>query len=101
MQRGDNGLRSVGANLGQDGVEADTVAAELPEWIVDPGRPVEACDDLAAWCSSGVKPVLVDAEGELDDAWDAVVFPKPVIVGNRFRIPARRYHHAVEARLTD
>src|SRR5258708_19561598 len=46
VQHRDDGLRGVGAGLGQDGVGAPAAAAGLPDWVVDPGRPVPAAGTL-------------------------------------------------------
>src|SRR6516225_281154 len=73
VQHRNDGLRCVGADLGQNGIEAIAAAAELPEWIVDSGRPVHAGDDLAARCATSCgQAVPVDAKCEFDDAREAV-----------------------------
>src|SRR5258707_14146490 len=96
-----SGHACVGADFGQDAVEPLAASAKLPEGIVDARRPVNAGDDLAAWCSSGGETVAVDTECELDDARNAVRFAEAAIVGERLRITASRFHHAVQMLFAD
>ena len=74
MQHRDDRLRGVGADVGQDGVEAFAAASKLPERIVDAGRPVHARDELSARPATGSQTVAVNAEGELDHARNAAGF---------------------------
>ena len=37
----------------QDRIETVAAASELPKWIVDAGRPVDAGDDFAAGSATG------------------------------------------------
>src|SRR5271167_1486335 len=62
MHHRNDWLRGVGANLGQDGVHTDTAATDLPKWIVDAGRPVDARDHFPAWSATGSQTVTVNTE---------------------------------------
>ena len=93
MQRGDDRLRGVGADLRQDAVEALAAASKLSERIVDAGRPVDAGDDLRGLArDQRCEAVAMNAEGELDHARNAVGLAVGPVVGERLRIAAGRFH---------
>ena len=101
MQRCDDRLRGVGTDIPQDGVHTFSAASELPEWVIDPRRPVDAGDDFAAWSASGAEAIAVNAEGEFGDPRDAARFTQASIVSERLGITAHLLHEAIKVVLAD
>jgi hypothetical protein len=60
-----DGLRYIGANLGQDGVHTGAAPAKFAKWILDAGGPVDAGDFFSARSAPCDQTVAVDPEREL------------------------------------